>query len=96
MHPAIGYMTEAIRAVPSVERVILFGSRARGDHDERADIDLAVSCPTATREDWARIWSIVDDAPTLLHVDLVRVEEAAPRIRRSIEEEGRVLYERRR
>ena len=26
----------------SVERVILFGSRARGDHTERSDIDIAV------------------------------------------------------
>ena len=27
----------------NVEKIILFGSRARGDHTERSDIDLAVS-----------------------------------------------------
>lgn len=30
---------------PAVERVWLFGSRARGDKFERSDIDLAVEAP---------------------------------------------------
>jgi predicted nucleotidyltransferase len=64
-HPAIVAMVEQIRRVPSVERILLFGSRARGDHGERSDIDLAVACPGADDEDWAKIWLIVDDAPTL-------------------------------
>ena len=92
---AIAVMLEQIRRVPSVERILLFGSRARGDHDERSDIDLAVACPTADDDDWARIWLIVDDAPTLLAVDLVRLEHAGDALRGQIEREGLVLYERR-
>ena len=30
---------------PEVERVWLFGSRARGDNFERSDIDLAIEAP---------------------------------------------------
>ena len=94
-HPAIAAMVEQIRGVPSVERILLFGSRARGDHGERSDIDLAVACPGADAADWARIWLIVDDAPTLLAIDLVRLEHAGDALRQQIERDGLVLYERR-
>ena len=33
-----------LKALPFVERIILFGSRARGDNLPRADIDLAIDC----------------------------------------------------
>ena len=94
-HPSIAGMIEQIRRVPSVERILLFGSRARGDHHERSDIDLAVACPAADDADWAKIWLIADDAPTLLAVDLVRLEHAGDALRQEIEREGLVLYERR-
>jgi predicted nucleotidyltransferase len=48
MHPAIAVMVEKIRRSRSVERIILFGSRARGDYDERSDIDLGIACPGAS------------------------------------------------
>ncbi len=83
-HPAIAAMVEQIRCVPAVERILLFGSRARGDHRERSDIDLAIACPGADAADWARIWLIVDDAPTLLAVDLVRLEHAGDALRRQM------------
>jgi uncharacterized protein len=92
IHPAIAVMVEQIRRSRSVEKIILFGSRARGDHDERSDIDLGIACPGASPEEWAAIWSIVDDAPTLLNVDLVRLEDVDDALRRAIEREGVVLY----
>ena len=92
-HPVLDVLARRLGALPSVRRVILFGSRARGDHDQRADIDLAVDCPAASREDWGRIWNAVDDAPTLLKVDLVRLDEAGDEFRAEIEREGIVLYD---
>jgi predicted nucleotidyltransferase len=92
MHPAIAVMVEQIRRSRSVERIILFGSRARGDHDERSDIDLGIACPGASPEEWAAIWNIVDEAPTLLNVDLVRLEHVDDALRQAIEREGVVLY----
>jgi predicted nucleotidyltransferase len=40
-------IVERLRSVPQVERIYLFGSRARGDAAPRADLDIAVSCPAA-------------------------------------------------
>jgi predicted nucleotidyltransferase len=93
-HPAITVMIEQIRREPSVEKIVLFGSRARGDHDPRSDIDLAVACPNAGDAEWATIWNIADDAPMLLAIDLVRLEHAGETLRREIDREGLVLYER--
>ena len=57
-----------------VEQIWLFGSRARGDHHERSDIDLAIMCPKATPHDWIKVMSIVENADTLLNIDCVSIE----------------------
>lgn len=93
-HPAIAVMVDRIRRVRSVERIVLFGSRARGDHDDRSDIDLAVACPEADLDEWAAIWDAVDEAPTLLAVDLIRLDQVDEPLRRRIEAEGVPLHER--
>lgn len=35
---------------PSIEKVILFGSRARGDFADRSDIDLMIKAPPYPRK----------------------------------------------
>jgi uncharacterized protein len=80
---------------PAVERVWLYGSRARGDNFERSDIDLAVEAPAMDAPDWLRMkFDVVDEAPTLLLIDLVRLEEAPDHLREQIRQEGVVVYER--
>jgi uncharacterized protein len=93
-HPAVAWLTNRLAAIPSVERVVLFGSRARGDHGPRSDIDLAVEAPEASTEDRARVVELVEDAPTLLSVDLVRLDVAEPALRAAVAREGIVLHER--
>lgn len=87
-------VAECLKAFPEVERVILFGSRARGDQGFRADIDIAVECPTADIIRWSDMVDAVEEAPTLLEIDLIRLEEAPPELVANILLEGRVLYER--
>ena len=80
---------------PAVERVWLFGSRARGDNFERSDIDLAVEAPGMDPYDWLNITlDFGEEAPTLLSIDLVRMEEAPELLREQIRDEGIVIYER--
>lgn len=78
-----------------VEQMWLFGSRARGDNQERADIDLAIFCPAATAKDWLQILDIIDDADTLLKIDCVRLDEMSEDspIKQAIGREGVKLYE---
>ena len=73
-----------------LERVVLFGSRARGDYKKTSDIDLA-----ATGGDVVRFSLDADEeTSTLLSFDVVNLDRAVPEeLRESIEKEGIVLYE---
>ena len=44
-----------LRSLKYVQAIWLYGSRARGDNQERSDIDLAILCPTALDDDWRKI-----------------------------------------
>mgnify|MGYP004490124459 FL=1 len=52
-------------------KVVLFGSRARGDNRERSDIDIAVY--GIDKSDQAVFRSAIADIPTLLEFDIVFV-----------------------
>ena len=87
-------LTEKLKQYPYVQKVMLYGSRARGDEDERSDIDLAVTCPGATRQEWTHLWSEAEDMRTLYFIDLVRLDEASEGLQKRILDEGITLYER--
>ena len=83
-------------ALPFVEAIYLFGSRARGTHGLRSDIDLAVICPTASEAQWQSVLNIIAEADTLLPIDCVRLDaesEFSP-LKSAIDIEKKVLYER--
>lgn len=74
----------------NVEKLVLFGSRARGDYMKKSDIDLAVS-----GGDVPGFSLDVDElTSTLLMYDVVDLgNEIQKELRDSIEKEGIVLYE---
>lgn len=92
--PVLEVLVETLTERPEVERVVLFGSRARGDSDERSDIDLAVEAPHATSREWIEISLLVEEAPTLLPFNLVRFESASPGLKSEILATGKTLYKR--
>lgn len=91
--PALNVLQQ-LQRFAQIERVYLFGSRARGDALPRSDIDLAISCPLADARVWADICEAIDAADTLLKIDVVRLDVAAPEFAQRIVAEGRLLYER--
>jgi uncharacterized protein len=94
MAPPEQLVADRLKSFAEVERMILFGSRARGDSAPRSDIDLAVACPNANAVRWSEIVEAVETAPTLLRVDLIRLESAPSELLSEIAREGKVLYER--
>jgi len=80
---------------PAVERVWLFGSRARGDNFERSDIDLAIEAPAINRGEWTKLHlDLEEEADTLLLIDFVLMDDMPESFRRRVHREGRLLYER--
>lgn len=67
---------EELKALPFITEIWLFGSRARGDHQERSDIDLAILCPDATENDWLKIIEIIEKSDTLLKIDCVPFDKS--------------------
>lgn len=57
---------------PFVDAVYLYGSRAKGEHTERSDIDLAVLCPEATDAEWNQVRELMESAPILVSIDVIR------------------------
>lgn len=73
-----------------VKKVILFGSRARGDYHRASDIDLAVEGGRIT--DF--ILDVKETTSTLLNFDIVDLKKTVPgEFLEAIEKEGVILYE---
>lgn len=78
---------------PCVREVRLFGSRATGHARRASDIDLAISAPDATAEQWLALTDALDEAPIIYEFDVVRTERANnPRLMEKIAREGVPIY----
>jgi predicted nucleotidyltransferase len=86
---------KALKSLPWVDALWLFGSRARGDNQERADIDLAIVCKEASDSDWLQVLEIIEKADTLLKIDCVRFDQLSleSQLRQNILHDKKVLYE---
>lgn len=72
-----------------VQKVVLFGSRARGTHTPKSDIDLAVSGGDLE----AFYWDIKENVYSLLSFDIVDSMEASEDLKEEIERDGVIVYE---
>ena len=74
----------------NVQKVVLFGSRARGNFKEKSDIDLAVQ-----GGDFIRFMlDVNEETSTLLKFDIINLdEEIQGELREAIKKEGKIVYE---
>ena len=78
---------------PCVREVRLFGSRATGHARRASDIDLAISAPGATAEQWLDLADAVESAPIIYEFDLVHLERTYnPRLLEKIQRDGVRIY----
>lgn len=73
------------------KRLVLFGSRARGDNRYNSDIDLAVyGMPEGSRSNF---WMDCEELPTLLKFDIVHITDGMnPAFLANIKKDGVTLY----
>jgi predicted nucleotidyltransferase len=87
-----------LRAIEMLEpeKIVLFGSRARGTARPTSDFDIAVFLDNPDVE-WARFVTEAKESPEiLLPVDWVDANHASVELLKSIQEEGVLLYEKKR
>ncbi len=82
-----------LKELKFIDEIWLYGSRARGDQQERSDIDLVIVCPEASKDEFLDVLKILDEKDTLLQVDIIRFDEIKDiQFKKRIEKEKIVLY----
>jgi uncharacterized protein len=91
--PYLAELRRTFRRFPCVREVRLFGSRATGHARRASDIDLAISAPEATAEQWLELTEALDEAPIIYEFDIVRTDHPhPPRLMEKIAREGVPIY----
>lgn len=85
-------LAQLFESTPGLERVWLFGSRARGDFRNESDIDLVVDAPALTGTDVSRLSGRLDELGLLYRVDLVNLHDTLDERFRSLIEQDRKLF----
>ena len=88
-------LQRALWAFPEVEKLVLYGSRAKGNFDTRSDVDLALYGAEVTDYIAARFADVLTDGLNLFRrVDVVSPAHLLnPRLVEEIEKHGVVIYE---
>ena len=83
-----------IAAKFDIEKVILFGSRARGDHSKTSDYDIAILGKDIPLVDQALLREAMEEINTLKKLDVVFIDEDSDKeLAENIRSEGVVIYE---
>ena len=74
----------------SINRIVLFGSRARGTNTERSDIDIAVYGGDFD----SFYWDVKEKVNSLLMFDIVQADSSiSNELKKEIQKDGVVIYE---
>jgi len=81
-----------------IDKIVLFGSRARGDNQPKSDIDIAVYFSNGyCDKERSKFWLDIEDLPTFYEFDVVAVKENTDeKLLKNIEEDGVIIYMRER
>ncbi|MGB3777846.1 MAG: nucleotidyltransferase domain-containing protein, partial [Tunicatimonas sp.] len=67
----IDLLVSVFTSVDKIEKVVVFGSRAKGNYRPGSDIDMAVFAADFTSNDLVNLLLKIDDLTLLYHVDCI-------------------------
>ncbi|MGB9975638.1 nucleotidyltransferase domain-containing protein [Thermovenabulum sp.] len=80
---------------PGVQKVLLFGSRARGDFKKTSDVDLAVFSENISDREFNLLVDEINEMDTALSFDVVHFEKLKKdSLKENIIKDGVLIYER--
>lgn len=89
----INRLNAIFAARPSIRRVVLYGSRARGNYRAGSDIDLCLDAPNLSLHELLAIDTGIDDLLMPWKVDLVHQQKLdSPALLESIQRAGVQIY----
>lgn len=91
--PILDSLRQVFSRFPNIDRVLIYGSRARGDFRPHSDIDMAVLAPTMTPSEFSHLWMALDDLPILFRLDVsLHHDVADPQLKHNMLADGVTLY----
>ena len=94
---AIARLSAVFAACPEIERVVLYGSRAKGTQRNGSDIDLTIEGDAVSHSQLLRIENMLDDLLLPYKMDLSLLREIDnPDLLAHIRRVGLVFYEKKR
>ncbi|MCR4431693.1 MAG: nucleotidyltransferase domain-containing protein [Tepidanaerobacteraceae bacterium] len=88
-------LVKIFKKYTSIEKVLLFGSRARGDFSKVSDIDIAVFSEDISDRDFNLLIDEINQIDIALSFDVVHYDKLAKAsLRNEILKDGVVMYER--
>jgi len=89
----IAILQEIGKNHPGIKRIIIFGSRARGNYKNASDVDLAIEGDLSPADIWKISGLLNDEAPTPYFFDVVHFDNLSGRgFKERLEGEGSVVY----
>lgn len=99
----VNRITTTVEKIPNLNLLILFGSRARGEHRLDSDWDLAISHDETNRQtgikeisnDYLTSLSILSDLFEINRdlIDLIELDRCSPLMKYQVARDGKLIYE---
>lgn len=89
------FLENLFSGTPEIEKVFVFGSRARGDFKRGSDLDLAIEGAKVNHEILIKLKSKIElESNLLLYFDLVHFDDIQNDfLRKKIIDEGKLIYQ---
>jgi len=88
------FMIRLFKEHPEIEKVIIYGSRGRGDFEHGSDVDLALEGKEITLETISTIHTkLEEESPTYLWFDVLHFDRLKNmKLKEQIEKYGKVFF----
>jgi predicted nucleotidyltransferase len=89
-------MEDIFKLKPQVERVLIYGSRAKGNYSKGSDIDITIVAPEMNFSEYLRLYSMLEDLEIPYRLDVTKYEMLEDNIKEHIRRVGQEIYNRER
>ena len=89
-------MEDIFKLKPQVERVLIYGSRAKGNYSKGSDIDITIVAPEMNFSEYLRLYSMLEDLEIPYRLDVTKYEMLEDNIKEHIKRVGQEIYNRER
>ena len=88
------FMIHLFREYPEIEKVIIYGSRGRGDFEHGSDVDIALEGKEITSETVSCIHTkLEEESPTYLWFDVLHYDSLKnQKLKEQIEKYGKLFF----